>query len=141
MHKELCQTLPTYVYSSLDTTSGMEIGAQAELHKSCRGTDHSAVIDYAHAAPFSHQFLLVYTENSHFDPAKRGVALAAAARTVNVSTCSISCFNDNIARDQYLCNMREQWNNVCKALSDTGEISSTMMPQSSISFGPLTRYT
>ncbi len=71
-------------------------------------TNLNAVIDYAHSAPFRHQFSLVFTEHSLFDPVKRGAALAAAARTVNVSTSNLASFNDTIAREQCLCQMRKQ---------------------------------
>ena len=129
MHKDLSMTLPMDVYSALDTTSGMDTTARAKLQKSFRESDSSAVIDYAHSAPFGHQFSLAFTENSLFDRAKRGAALAAAARTVNISAGGISSFNDNIARDQYLCHMRQQWGDICRSLADTNEISSTVLDQ------------
>ena len=109
MHEELCTSLPPAVYSALDTTYGMEVSARAKQQKACRNTNLNAVIDYAHSAPFGHQFSLVFTEHSLFDPVKRGAALAVAARTVNVSTSNIASFNDTIARQQYLCQMRKQW--------------------------------
>lgn len=109
MHEELCTSLPPAVYSALDTTSGMEVSARAKQQKACRNTNLNAVIDYAHSAPFGHQFSLVFTEHSLFDPVKRGAALAVAARTVNVSTSNIASFNDTITRQQYLCQMRKQW--------------------------------
>ena len=129
MHEDLCTSLPPAVYSALDSTYGMEVSARAKQQKACRNTNLNAVIDYAHSAPFGHQFSLVFTEHSLFDPAKRGAALAAAARTVNVSTSNIASFNDTIAREQYLIQMRKQWTEISRALSDTCEISSTILDQ------------
>jgi hypothetical protein len=129
MHEDLCTSLPPAVYSALDTTSGMEVSARAKQQKACRNTNLNAVIDYAHSAPFGHQFSLVFTEHSLFDPVKRGAALAAAARTVNVSTSNIASFNDTIAREQYLCQMRKQWTKISRALGDSCEISSTILDQ------------
>ena len=124
MHEELCTSLPPAVYSALDTTSGMEVSARAKQQKACRNTNLNAIIDYAHSAPFGHQFSLVFTEHSLFDPVKRGAALAVAARAVNVSTSNIASFNDTITRQQYLCQMRKQWTEISRALGDACEISS-----------------
>jgi hypothetical protein len=97
MHIDLAAQLPPEVYLALDAAAGMDPEKRAKFHKACQDSAVTALLDNTTSAAFGHQTLLTLTEGQHFDPFKRGRALAGAGRSAPTGP---SQFNEQVARDE-----------------------------------------
>ncbi len=78
------------------------------------------------SAPFGHQMLLSLPENAHFDPVKRGLALAIAGRSVGVEASGTSALADAAGRRAVLQEFNKNWEAMEYSFSGAFEISGTM---------------
>jgi hypothetical protein len=81
MHDELHALLPDAVYTALDANAHLPAEKRFKLQEACKKSSTSALYDPATGAPFGHQLQLTLAEGAHFDPVKRGLALAIAGRS------------------------------------------------------------
>jgi hypothetical protein len=75
------------------------------------------------AADFSHQTLLSPSDGAHFDPPKRGLALAGAGRSATAAGASGQTLSDTVARDAHLRTLRDQWTAALPAFAADTELS------------------
>ena len=125
MHAELIARLPGDAYTALDSSAGMDTNARAKLQRACRDTDLAQVLDYATSAAFAHQTTLALPEGAHFDPLKRGLALAGVGRSAAAGPGAPTAFSDNLTRDTYLLSLRTHWAEMRPSFCSTSELSST----------------
>ena len=126
MHEELSALLPSAVYHALDASSGMSSEKRAKFHDACRRTTLATVLDCTTSPPFGHLAVLSLSEGSYFDPIKRGLTLALAARSVTLHSATTD-LGQAVTRDAHLVLLRNTWNSMLPALSSPSELSSTQV--------------
>ena len=122
MHVDLAAQLPEEVYLALDSAAGMDPEKRAKFHKACQDSAVTALLDNTTSAAFGHQTLLALTEGQHFEPFKRGRALAGAGRSAPTGP---SAFNEQVARETHLRTMQGQWPALMQAFGGHHELGST----------------
>ena len=122
MHVDLAAQLPEEVYLALDSAAGMDPEKRAKFHKACQDSAVTALLDNTTSAAFGHQTLLALTEGQHFEPFKRGRALAGAGRSAPTGP---SAFNEQVARETHLRTMQGQWPALMQAFGGQHELGST----------------
>ena len=123
MHDELLAALPADVYQALDMAAGMPYKSRVKLQESCRKGDMANLLDRTTSAAFSHQTLLALSDGAHFDPLKRGLALAGAGRSATVPGAPGQTLSDTVTRDAHLRTLRECWQEALPAFAADGELS------------------
>jgi hypothetical protein len=123
MHDELLAKLPSDVYQALDMASGMSYKSRIKLQASCKQANMANILDRTTAAAFSHQTLLALADGAHFDPPKRGIALAGAGRSAAASGAPGHSLSDAVTRDAHLRTLREHWNDALLAFPSDVELS------------------
>ena len=126
MHEELSALLPSAVYHALDASSGMSSEKRAKFHDACRRTTLATVLDCTTSPPFGHLAVLSLSEGSYFDPIKRGLTLALAARSATLHSATAD-LGQAVTRDAQLVLLRNTWNAMLPALSSPAELSSTQV--------------
>ena len=76
MHDELFSLLPSEVFAALDANGHLNASQRDKMQRACRESAAGALYDPTVSAPFGHQILLSLGRGAHFDPVKRGLALA-----------------------------------------------------------------
>jgi hypothetical protein len=109
MHEELSALLPPSVYHALDASSGMPSEKRAKFHDACRRTSLATVLDCTTSPPFGHLAVLALSEGAHFDPIKRGLTLALAARPAALQSAT-SDLGQSVTRDAHLVLLCNMWN-------------------------------
>ena len=122
MHVDLAAALPPEVYLALDSAAGMDPEKRAKFHKACQDSSVTTLLDNTTSGAFGHQTLLALTEGQHFDPLKRGRALAGAGRSAPTGP---SAFQEQVARETHLRTMQAQWPALLQAFGGDHEIGST----------------
>ena len=120
MHDDLLVALPTDVYNALDTASHMDPEKRLKFVNACRAT--GTLLDNTTSAPFGHLMLLSLSEGQHFDPERRGRALAAAGRSAPAGSASLE---DRLSRESHIQSLQKKWPEILAALLAPSEISST----------------
>jgi hypothetical protein len=105
MHDELAALLPPEAYLTLDSAAGMDLERRAKLHKACKDSTVTAVLDNTTPASFGHQTLLALQKDQHFDAFKCGRALAGTDRSAPTGPAA---FNEQVARETHLRTMQAQ---------------------------------
>ena len=123
MHDELLAALPADVYQALDMAAGMPYKSRVKLQESCRKGDMANLLDRTTSAAFSHQTLLSLSDGAHFDPLKRGLALAGAGRSATVPWAPGQSLSDTVTRDAHLRTLRECWQEALPEFAADGELS------------------
>jgi hypothetical protein len=124
MHDELAAALDPTVYLSLDAAAGFEPEKRAKFHKACKDSGVTSVLDNTVSAAFGHQMVLSLAEGQHFDPVRRGRALAIAGRSAPVGD---SGFSEALSRDSHLLTLQKMWPTLFLAMHGDHEIASTMV--------------
>jgi hypothetical protein len=124
MHDELAAVLDPVVYLALDAAAGFEPEKRAKFHKACKDAGSSTVLDNTVSAAFGHQMVLSLAEGQHFDPIRRGRALAVAGRSAPVGD---SGFSEALSRDSHLLTLQKMWPALFLAMHGDNEIASTMV--------------
>jgi hypothetical protein len=101
----------------------MDGAKRIKYHESCRKS--AQFLDFTIAAPFNHLTSLSLAEGAHFDPVKRGQAIAGVGRSAAAPTTSVAHFADNVARDTYLKALVTIWKDMRHDFSSNHEIGST----------------
>ena len=112
MHDELHPILPDAVYSALDSNSHLPADKRFKLQEACKKSNTSALFDPAVGAPFGHQLQLSLAEGAHFDPVKRGLALAIAGRSAGVESATASSLLEATGRRALLLDFRNDWSSI-----------------------------
>ena len=123
LHDELSVLLPPAVFTALDATTGMEGSKRVKFQDQCRKS--LQYLDNTIAAPLHHLTSLSLAEGAHFDPVKRGFAMAGAGRSAAAPTSSVAHFADSVARDTYTKSLITIWKEMRPAFSAPHELSST----------------
>ncbi len=113
---------------------------RAKFHDACRRTSLATVLDCTTSPPFGHLAVLSLSEGAHFDPIKRGLTLALAARSAALSGALHSATSDlgqSVTRDAHLVLLRNTWNTMLPSLSSHAELCSTQNCRKSITSGPV----
>ena len=124
MHDELAAVLPSEVYHALDTASHMEPEKRVKFHAACKNSTVSTLLDNTVSAAFGHQVLLTLAEGQHFDPIRRGRALAIAGRSAPSGNAA---YNELLSRETHLQGLQKQWPALFAALQGDHEIASTLV--------------
>jgi hypothetical protein len=103
----------------------MDTAKRIKLHAACRNTTMAAVLDYTTSAPFHHQTSLALSEGAHFDPCKRGAALAGAGRSALGDCGAAANLVEEIGREAHLRTLATQWPEIQKAFASDAELSGT----------------
>ena len=127
LHDELSVLLPRAVYYALDSSTGMTGEKRAKYQKALRESSLATLLDDTIAAPFHHQTLLELTEGTHFDPLKRGIALAGAGRSAAAPGAATTQFAETVTREAYLQSLQALWPETEAALASTYELSNTIV--------------
>ena len=109
MHDELFAVLPVAVYTALDACAHLPPAQLAKLQKACKEYAAGALYDPCTGAPFGHQLQLSLAESAHFDPVKRGLALAIAGRSAGSETSGVSALLDATNRRAILQDFSSHW--------------------------------
>ena len=123
MYDDLLSRLDPEVYQMLDLSSGMPYKTRVKLQESCKRGDMANLLDRTIAAAFSHQTLLSLSDGAHFDPPKRGLALAGAGRSATASGASGQTLSDTVAKDAHLRTLRDHWTAALPAFTADTELS------------------
>ena len=123
MYDELLSRLEPEVYQTLDLSSGMSYKTRVKLQESCKRGDMANLLDSTIAAAFSHQTLLSLSDGAHFDPPKRGLALAGAGRSATASGASGQTLSDTVAKVAHLRTLRDHWTAALPAFAADTELS------------------
>ncbi len=136
MHDELYAALPDHVYTALDACAHLPPAQRSKLQEACKKSSSGALSDAASGAPFGHQLQLSLAENAHFDPVKRGLALAIAGRSAGVETAGASALLDATGRRAVLQEFHSHWSLMENHFGGAHEISGTNVSRlwDSISF-------
>ena len=127
LHDELSVLLPRAVYYALDSSTGMNGEKRAKYQKALRDSSLATLLDDTVAAPFHHLTLLELTEGTHFDPLKRGLALAGAGRSAAAPGTFTTQFAETVTREAYLRSLQALWPEIETALAAPHELSSTIV--------------
>ena len=97
----------TVTFMRPSTPNGHLSPAQREkMQKACRESVAGPLYDPATSAPFGHLNQLALGRGSHFDPAKRGLALAIAGRSAEADTYSADSVANATSRHALLLEAR-----------------------------------
>jgi hypothetical protein len=124
MHDELAAVLPAEVYHALDTASHMEPEKRVKFHAACKNSTVTTLLDNTVSAAFGHQVLLTLAEGQHFDPIRRGRALAIAGHSAPSGNAA---YNELLSRETHLQGLQKQWPALFAALQSDHEIASTLV--------------
>jgi hypothetical protein len=126
MHDELAAVLDPVVYLALDVAAGFEPEKRAKFHKACKESGVTTVLDTTVSAAFGHQMVLSIAEGQHFDPIRRGRALAIAGRSAPVGD---SGFSEALSpgRETHLLALQKLWPTLFLAMHGDHEIANTMV--------------
>jgi hypothetical protein len=120
MHDELYAALPNHVYIALDACAHLPPAQRSKLQAAC------TPFDVATEAPLGHDELqLTLAENAHFDPVKRGLALAIAGRSAGVETSGVTALLDATGRRAILQEFHAHWSLMENHFGGAHEISGT----------------
>ena len=125
MHDELHALLPDAVYTALDSNSHLSAEKRYKLQEACKKSNTSALFDPAIGAPFGHQFQLSLADGAHFDPVKRGLALAIAGRSAGLESPAGGSLVDATGRRSVLLELRNHWSSIEAEFGGTHELSGT----------------
>jgi hypothetical protein len=127
MHDELHGLLPEAVFTALDANAHLPAEKRFKLQEACKKSNTSALYDPATGAPFGHQLQLSLAEGAHFDPVKRGLALAVAGRPAGLeSSASGSLLEATVTgRSSILLEFRTRWASIEDSFSSGHELSGT----------------
>ena len=107
----------------LDLSSGMSYKTHVKLQESCKRGDMANSLDRTIASAFSHQTLLSLSDGAHFDPPRRGLALAGAGRSATAAGASGQTLSDTVAKDAHLRTLRDHWTAALPAFAADTELS------------------
>ena len=99
--------------------------SRAKLQKACKDYAAGALYDPTTGASFGHQLQLSLAENAHFDPAKRGLALAVAGRYAEVDTHSADSVANATGHSALLLEFRNEWAEMKDSFHSDHELSGT----------------
>ena len=125
MHDELFSLLPSEVYTALDANGHLNATQRDKMQKACRESAAGALYDPTVSAPFGHQILLALGRGAHFDPVKRGLALAVAGRSAEVDIHSTDSVANATGRRALLLEFRNEWADMKDSFSSDHELSGT----------------
>ena len=125
MHDELFALLPGDVYAALDANGHLLPAQRDKMQKACRESVAGALYDPATSAPFGHQIQLALGRGAHFDPAKRGLALAVAGRAADVDTSASDSVANATGRRALLLEFRNEWADMKDSFHSDHELSGT----------------
>jgi hypothetical protein len=125
MHDELHALLPDAVYTALDANAHLPAEKRFKLQEACKKSSTSALYDPATGAPFGHQLQLTLAEGAHFDPVKRGLALAIAGRSAGPESPTAASLIEATGRRSVLFEFRTHWAAIEAELGGTHELSGT----------------
>jgi hypothetical protein len=125
MHDELHSLLPDAVYTALDANAHLSAEKRFKLQEACKKSSISALFDPAIGAPFGHQLHLSLAEGAHFDPVKRGLALAIAGRSAGPETSTGASLFEATGRRSVLLEIRNHWTSIEAEFGGTHELSGT----------------
>ena len=125
MHDKFFAVLPDAVYTALDACAYLPPAQRAKLQKACKEYAAGALYDPTTGAPFGHQLQLSLAENAHFDPAKRGLALAIAGHSAGSEASGVSALLDATNRHAILQEFNAHWTAMENHFSGPHEISGT----------------
>ena len=125
MHDDLFALLPGDVYAALDANGHLSPAQREKMQKACRASVAGALYDPATSAPFGHQIQLALGRGSHFDPAKRGLALAVAGRSAEVDTHATDSVANATGRRALLLEFRNEWAEMKDSFHSDHELSGT----------------
>jgi hypothetical protein len=123
MHDDLHILLPDAVYTVLDSNSHLPADKRFKLQEACKKSNTSALFDPATGAPFGHQFQLSLAEGAHFDPVKRGLALAVAGRSAGLEPSAGGSLIDATGRRSVLLEFRNHWSSIEADFGSAHELS------------------
>jgi hypothetical protein len=125
MHDKLHALLPDAVYTALDANAHLSADKRFKLQEACKKSNTSALFDPAIRAPFGHQFQLSLADGAHFDPVKRGLALAFAGRSAGLETPAGGSLVDATGRRSVLLEFRGHWSSIEAEFGGAHELSGT----------------
>ncbi len=103
----------------------MSADKRFKLQEACKKSSTSSLYDPAICAPFGHQFQLSLADGAHFDPVKRGLALAIAGRSAGLETLASGSLFDATGRRAVLLEFRSHWSSIEAEFGGTHELSNT----------------
>ena len=95
------------------------------MQEACKKSNTSALFDPATGAPFGHQLQLSLADGAHFDPLKRGLALAIAGRSAGLEFSGGGSLVDATGRRAVLLEFRSHWTQIEADFGGTHELSGT----------------
>jgi hypothetical protein len=125
MHDELHALLPDAVYTALDANAHLPAEKRFKLQEACKKSSTSALYDPATGAPFGHQLQLTLAEGAHFDPVKRGLALAIAGRSAGSDSSTAASLIEATGRRSVLLEFRTHWASIEAEFGGAHELSGT----------------
>ncbi len=108
MHDDLRAALEDDIYHALDASAGLSATERLRLHKACLDGNLGVLLNNTTSAAFGHQFVLFLTEDSHFHPCKRGLALANTGRSAAASSAPVDVV-ESMTRNSFLRMLRDHW--------------------------------
>jgi hypothetical protein len=125
MHDDLHVLLPEAVYTALDSNAHLPADKRFKMQEACKKSNTSALFDPATGAPFGHQLQLSLADGAHFDPPKRGLALAIAGRSAGLEFSGGGSLVDATGRRAVLLEFRSHWTQIEADFGGTHELSGT----------------
>ena len=125
MHDELFSLLPSEVYTALDANGHLNATQRDKMQKACRESAAGALYDPTVSAPFGHQILLALGRGAHFDPVKRGLALAVAGRSAETDASSTDSLANATSRRALISDFRKEWAQMSGCFATDHELSGT----------------
>jgi hypothetical protein len=125
MHDELHSLLPDAVFTALDSNAHMPADKRLKLQEACKKSSTFALFDPTIGTPFGHQLRLSLAEGAHFDPVKRGLALAIAGRSAGLETLTGGSLFEATGRRAVLLEFRSHWSSIESEFGGTHELSDT----------------
>jgi hypothetical protein len=126
MHDDLHILLPDAVYTALYSNSHLPAEKRFKLQEACKMSNTSALYDPATGAPFGHQLQLSLAEGAHFDPVKRGLALAIAGRSARLASSAGGSLIEATSRRSILLEFRNHWASIEDGFGSGHELSGTV---------------
>ena len=128
MHDDLLNLLtqlPADVYQALVMSSGMSYKARIKLQDSCRRGNMANLSLWQSARPQRQPSATrpSLADGAHFDPPKRGLALAGAGRPAAVAGASGQTLSNTVTREAHLRTLRDQWTDALPAFATDTELS------------------
>ena len=125
MHDELFFLLPGEVYAALNANGHLTPSQREKMQKACRESAAGAHYDPTVSAPFGHQIQLALGRGVHFDPVKRGLALALAGRSADIETSSTDSLASATSRRALVSDFRKEWTAMSDCFATDHELSGT----------------